>query len=1204
MGYLCPAVRNSQLIQRFKVLSSKSWIGASIALGVIATSLYPMPSKVFGEIEKGKYTGDTKSKGPAPGAPTGPSSISTSFNGPFPSTNFAANRKQWADSVRKTMTLEEKIGQLFMVAAYSNKGPSHVAEIEKLITQYHIGGLCFFQGGPKRQLALTNRYQALAKIKLLISMDAEWGLGMRLDSALNFPRQMTYGAIHDPRTVYQLGAEMAWQCRRMGVHISFSPDIDVNTNPANPVIGNRSFGENPDSVIRKGLSYMYGLQDNGVIATAKHFPGHGDAASDSHYSLPLIKKSFEDITEQDLAPFRSLISQGIQAVMVAHLQVPALDSSSNKPTSLNRKIVTDLLRKKMGFDGLVFTDALNMKGAAGYSAPGQLEVAALDAGNDVLLYPEDVPAAIKAIKEAITNGTLSEDELDEHVNRILMAKYFAGLNSFTPLKDQSLAEDLNSPFTQAHIESSFGMAATLVRNDQNHIPLRLPIAEGIATITINAPTASAAYLAPLANDKLSSFQETFSNYLLCRHYNCPSNLQEPSYDSLLRQVMGEKYVVVNFSQVTSKADKNYNLPAPSLRFVEKLSALTNVFVAVFGNVYSLKNFPSSGTLMAFYEDNEYTRKLAPQFIVGALGFEGKLPVSVAARMPIGTGIKTSGNDQLTFLSPVNASMDPFILDGLDSLANGAIKRGVTPGCQILVARSGKVVYHKSFGKLDWQADKKTNNFTVYDLASVTKVAATLQAVMKLHDQKLIDLDAPLSWYLPYLIGSNKASLTLRELLLHQAGLVPFDTFWEKTLRLPDSLKSLRPTTSNTDKPQTPVLVANNRLTPPKYLRGRALKKWMKANRLRTAKASKKRYSKKRKLSSKQLKAQLALIQQAQILAAAAKKRQEDSLTSLRNRTTADLYPTWYRKQADSGFHVPVANHLFARDDIKDSLSKWIASTASLPYYNNSPEATGKGNAPARFGYKYSDLSFYYLQQVVEKTAGIPLDRYVQEAFYEPLSAYSLSYNPRNTRQDTLEIAPTEKDTVFRKMHLRGYVHDQMAALQGGIGGHAGLFGRAMDLAKIMQMNLQEGHYNGKNYVSTQTINQFRKRGANLYREQTGVFAAKDSAGKSINTSGGWGYRGLGWDKPPIPNVKYATSSYATPETFGHTGFTGTCVWVDPTYDLVFIFLSNRINPDANNKKITELSIRPRLMDIVYRSILEDFPTVGQKPSSYKVANQQ
>jgi beta-glucosidase-like glycosyl hydrolase len=367
----------------------------------------------------------------------------------------------WVDSVFHALSFEERLGQLFMVAAYSNKDQKHVDQISQLIKNENLGGLIFFQGGPNRQARLTNLYQAQSKTPLLIAMDAEWGIGMRLDSVVNFPKAMTLGAIQNPALIHEMAAEIARQFHLLGMHVNFAPVVDVNSNPDNPVIGYRAFGENKELVAQRAIAYMKGLQDNGIIANAKHFPGHGDTETDSHYTLPVIQHAEKRIWEVDLYPYQELFKENLMSVMVAHLNIPSLNQGSNLPTSLSKPIVTDLLQNKMNFQGLIFTDALNMRGVTNQRNPGEVDLKALLAGNDVLLYSENVAQAKKLIREAVAQGQISEQEINRRVKKILKAKYWAGLHTYAPIDTYKIADRLTTDKTNEVLEKLYGEAITV-----------------------------------------------------------------------------------------------------------------------------------------------------------------------------------------------------------------------------------------------------------------------------------------------------------------------------------------------------------------------------------------------------------------------------------------------------------------------------------------------------------------------------------------------------------------------------------------------------------------------------------------------------------------------------------------------------------------------------------------------------------------------
>jgi len=511
----------------------------------------------------------------------------------------------WADSIYQQLNEAERIGQLFMVAAYSGGDKFNQPLIEQLITARQIGGVIFMQGTPEKQAELTNKYQKMARVPLLIGMDAEWGLGMRLTGVKNYPRQMMIGATRDTGLMYEIGKAAAGQCKRLGVHVNFAPDIDVNNNPANPVINFRSFGEDKEWVAAMGIAYMNGLQDNGIMACAKHFPGHGDVATDSHLELPRISKSMASLKEVELYPFRKLIDAGVQSVMIAHLDVPAIDPTPHLPTTLSPKAVNDLLKQKMGFKGLVFTDALNMKGVTQYFPDGETDLRAFLAGNDVLLFSQDVPLAIAKIQQALRDGRVKEGDLRTSVIKILRAKYRAGLDHFKAIKANNATEDLNRE-TEEIWEKVAGEAVTKVKDD------------GALLKKITQRNARIASLA-LA-DSNSAFLDVLDG-----------NLSATERLSGLSPAIAEKYDVIILSVHASPLypgkDGHYGLSKQDLDQLETLSVLPNVITVVFGNAYALQFACKAGTLIAGYEGNQYSYKAVADVLAGKSTAHGKLPVS-------------------------------------------------------------------------------------------------------------------------------------------------------------------------------------------------------------------------------------------------------------------------------------------------------------------------------------------------------------------------------------------------------------------------------------------------------------------------------------------------------------------------------------------------------------------------------------------------
>lgn len=672
-------------------------------------------------------------------------------------------QEKWVDSVFNDLTPEERLGQLFMVAAYSNRDEKHYKEIDKLISEYNIGGLIFFQGGAYRQARLNNRYQSKAKVPLAIAMDAEWGIGMRLDSILDFPKQMTLGAIQDNKWIYEMGKEVANQFKALNMHINFAPVVDVNVNPNNPVIGYRSFGEDKFSVSDKGIAYMKGMQDHGIMANAKHFPGHGDTDVDSHYDLPVINHSVERMSEIELYPFRELMKDSLMSVMVAHLQVPSYDDRENMPTTLSNKVVTELLKNELDFDGLIFTDAMNMKGVAKYYDAGEADVKALQAGNDIILFPLDVPEAIKQVKKALKREKLDQVSIDERVKKILRAKYWFGLNELELVNTVNLTKRINNDYAQLLNRILYQKAITIVDNQDELLPI----------IDLEQKTYASLQM---GEGNHNEFKRMLDKYGKFNHLAIDS-LNTESLESIAKNDL----VIVSYHGITNAPKGQHGVKNEEIAFIKALQEKTNVIVVAFGNAYSLQYFEGVKNIICTYEDNEITQNLTPQIIFGALRSEGRLPISAGQSFKAGTGIKTLTTSRLSYGMPAEAGMSIDSLRKIDLIIEEAIQGKATPGAQIIVARKGKVVYQKNYGYQTYAQEKPIDDQSMYDVASITKVAATTQIIMKLYEEKRLDINKTLGFYLAELTGTNKDSLLIRDVLTHQAGLKPYIPFWEKTV---------------------------------------------------------------------------------------------------------------------------------------------------------------------------------------------------------------------------------------------------------------------------------------------------------------------------------------------------------------------------------------------------------------------------------------
>ena len=934
----------------------------------------------------------------------------------------------WADSLLSKMTLEEKIGQLYMMAAYSNKDEKHEREVLKWIQEKHIGGLIFFQGGPGRQLQLTNTFQKASKIPLMIAMDAEWGLSMRIDSVMKMPWMLTLGATGNAALVEQVGEAIALQCKRLGVHINFGPVADINTNPKNPIINARSFGENRDKVFQYSWAYARGMQKHGVMACAKHFPGHGDTDEDSHLTLPVIKKDLKTLEEGELYPFKLLADSGVASFMIGHLNVPALDKSG-VPSSLSPLIIKDLLQKSWQYQGLIFTDALNMKGINQNAKPGETELAALLAGVDVLLMPNNIEEGIAYLVKCVADGKLPLELIDAKVLKILNAKHWMGLKNQKTLDKKNLFQDLNKPSFQVLKQKAMQEAVTLLINRHKSLPFR--------------DLANTRYALITTGEEVSTeFADLLRNYAQVEVFENKKGQET----SLMNEL--QYFDEVIFSIFTSDRNpwKKYHQSPEVKNFVKMLSLQNNFTAVLFANPYAVIDFTElelASSVVVAYQNNTEAHRAVAHVLFGAAGAQGEIPVTVSSFFLQGLGLKTQSINRLSYGLPSEVGLNASTLDKIDKLAIEGIQSGAYPGCQILVARHGKVIYQRSFGTHTYESTHKVHNHDLYDIASVTKIAASVPALMYLTDMGKFSLDAQLGDYLPSTRGSNKESLIIRDMLAHQAGLKAWIPFFTETVK--------------SGKPDTLI------------------------------------YKKTKSFSHPQL----------------------------------------------------VAHDLYISTQWRDTIVKRINQSA----LSNDRK------------YLYSDLGYYYYREIIERQTAKKFQDLLQDEFYSPLGAYTLTFNPLE-KFPKEKIAPTELDKTYRNQLIHGTVHDQGAAMLGGIAGHAGLFSNANDLAKLMQMYLNYGQYGGKRFIDSLTIAEF-----------TRCQFCEDNNNR----------RGAGFDKRALTG-NGPTCGCDSPLSFGHSGFTGTLAWADPESGIVYIFLSNRVYPDAENQKLLKSGIRTRIQQLVYDAI--------------------
>lgn len=959
---------------------------------------------------------------------------------------------RWVDSVYNSLTVEQRVAQLICMRANLPDKPFY-ENVAKYIKQYNIGGVCFFRAEAEDQVNQTNAWQAMAQTPLMVSIDAEWGLAMRVKKTIAYPYQMTLGAVTNEDLIYKMGQQVAEQCHRMGVHVNFAPVADVNSNPANPIIGMRSFGENPRNVGEKATAYALGMQSKGLITTMKHFPGHGNTSTDSHMTLPTVTRTMEEVRDIELAPFRYMIKYGVNGAMVGHLYFPAIEQVKNTSSSLSYGVVTELLKNQMGFQGLIFTDGLDMKGVSEKVRNDSVPYVAFMAGNDVLILPHDVPFAIKTIKSAVEKDTVAAARLEESCKKILRYKYRVGLNHYKAVSTNNLMSDLKKKSYLDLRQQLYEEAVTLLRNDNQVIPLANNKKTAVVTI---------------GNSK-----NDVNEGLVARGYNTTSfvvkkeDIASKSADWLTRL---EKYdlVVVNIEKTNMFADKNYGINDATVKFFNRLVAQNDVILNLFACPYALDMFRINNSVkgvVVAYQDEVPAVDAVVKLLAGDMEARGKLPVSVS-KFKCGDGIvattpeKTNNTElflpkedtltpemtmeEIEKAAPLpHGTMDEKYVFKLDSVAKAGIRKGAYPGCQIVVLKDGKIVYDKCFGNFTYGGGHQVQPDDLYDIASCTKIFASTLAIMKLYDDGLIDLNKTLADFFPYLKGNAHGKLKLIDIMTHQAGLKAWIPFYKMTVD--------------------------------------------------------------------------------------------------ENGPMAEFYSD----KIDENHNVRVAENLYLINDYEERIFDSVSKTP-----------LGKKK------YLYSDMGFYYMPKIVKLLTNQTIEDYLNEKFYYPLNLSHICYQPLNhfTRD---QIAPTENDTVFRMQLIWGDVHDQAAAMFGGVAGHAGLFSNAEDMAVIIQMFMNEGVYDGVRYLKPETVRYFTKA----------PFAASNE-----------NRRGIGFDKIPIDKKgSFTASKQGSMKGYGHTGFTGTFFWVEPENKTALIFLSNRVYPNTEPNKLAKLGTRTALHDILYEA---------------------
>ena len=938
-------------------------------------------------------------------------------------------QKAWVENQYANMSLQQKVGQLFMVSVASNQSKIATDRVKNLVKEQGVGGVIFLVGGPVQQAKLTNDYQSVSRIPLLIGSDAEWGMAMRLDSTYAFPWNMTLGAIQDSAIVEKVGYQIGRHVKRLGVHINFAPDLDVNNNPKNPIIGNRSFGEDPKNVAQKGRAFVRGMEKAGVLSSGKHFPGHGDTATDSHKSLPIINSSVGRLDSIELYPFKKVMKSGLSSTMVAHLDVPSLEPREGHPSTLSKNVVTGVLKNQLGFQGLVITDALNMKAVSEFAPEGKVALEAFLAGNDMLLMPENVLKAKETIIEAYNKGTITEERLAESVKKILMAKYKAGLYNYKPVDLENLYEDLNGVENDVVYEEAIEGAITVAKNNFALMPIKKLDNKKIAYVHFG-------------DDSGAPFLKTLNKYYKVTH------IQAKDIAQYKKELANFNLVIIGFHKDNSSPWKGYKFSKNELFWLEEISRLrtSNTILALFARPYALLdvlNFDTVDGIVVGYQNSEIAQEKVAEVIFGAIGATGKLPVSAHDELPKGTGVDVEPIQRLGYSIPERVGMSSEMLAEVDTLVQHGMDSLMFPGAQVLIARKGKVIYNKSFGKPTYQSEANIKEESIYDLASLTKILSTLPMIMKMEEEGKIALNDTFKDLIPEYAETELKDVSVLKALSHYGRLPSWIAFYLDTL------------------------------------------------------------TKDRKPSSE-----------------------------------------FYRKNPSEAFPYKVAEHLYLTRTFKDSI------------YNRIGRQSLKSNR-----YRYSDVGYYVFKEYIENTYNRPINELVDEFLYKPMGLQRTAFNPLNKFSEEA-IVPTEEDDYFRYQTVQGYVHDMGAAMQGGVGGHAGLFSTANEVAKIMQMYLQGGYYGGERFFNARTVKRFN----------TCYFCNKNVR------------RGVGFDKPQLEE-KGPTCGCVSRNSFGHSGFTGTYTWADPDAEIVYVFLSNRTYPSATNTLLIKSGLRTRIQQAIYDSII-------------------
>lgn len=930
-------------------------------------------------------------------------------------TSFAqTHRSHWVDSVYGRLNTEARIGQLFLLPV-SLTEKTNFDELADQVKSIHPGTILITNGGPIRHAKTVNKLQKISSTPMLVAASAEWGIAQTLDSIIALPKPLVSTAWSDDALRAQWSTAIAAQLKTLGIHMNLAPNADNDVFANNYLL---YFGADEKTIAERTTEFMRNLQREGILSVAKHLL-RKPVTSTQDTSLVL---NINNIDTTGFAPFRSLIQQGVRGILTTNLHFSVRTEKGVVPASISPLFISEILKKGLDYQGLVIADVRGFQKTSGKVKNGDAELLALEAGNDMLLAPLHPGAAVKKVTRRMKRDKKFAAQIERSVKKVLEAKYDAGLIKKPIVDTDNLVRKLNTPELRKLVQDLSAAAITVVKNEGDLIPFRNLEDQPMQFIAIGA-----------------SRDNAMLRYM--RKYTSVEGFNLFSIQDTL-QVNINPNAIVTIGLYSYAADLSEQLTP----WINRLAQTQPVVVVLFGNPDQLKQFPQAAALVAAYTDQDGMEELVPQVLFGARTTPGRLPIASGEFAP-STGIDIPLVDRLSFALPEAAGMDSESLQKIRSIMQEAIDIGGTPGCQVIVARHGKVIFDRTSGWLSYDNQVPVTDETIYDLASLTKVSATLQTAMFLYEKGMIDLNKKVSVYLPELQNTNKKDITLIDMLTHQSGLVPFVPMWPQTVK--------------------------------------------------------------------------------------------DSV----------FMTEYYHSERTPEYPLQVAPGLFAKSMLRDSVWSWVVKSKMQ-------------EKPARtpFPYRYSDLGLMIMKQLAERLLNQPMDEFLRQNVYEPLGAATTGFNPLD-RYPPTRIAPTEVDKIYRKTLVVGTVHDERAAMMGGVSGHAGLFSTGTDLMKLGQMLLQEGSYGGIQYYKPETVRLF--------------------ANKQFEDS----RRGIGWDKPLLSDWSSPTSLKASPLTFGHTGFTGTCLWIDPEFDLVYVFLSNRTFPDRNGK-LLNANIRSRIQDAIYQSIFD------------------